>query len=113
MVCTQEPTCKSGSDLFVQLRSKELGEHEAKLQAWRVQTQEETQRHIQEREATLSDWSARLDARSRELDSQQKALQVLRHPPMIWQNKRALGQQDDAFKRFLRQKWCQKSTKCM
>ena len=59
-----------------QLRGKEVGEHEAKLQAWRLQTQEETRRHLQEREATLADWSAKLDARSRDLESEQKALQV-------------------------------------
>ena len=59
-----------------QLRGKEVGEHEAKLQAWRLQTQEETQRHLQEREATLAGWQAKLEARSRDLDSEQKALQV-------------------------------------
>ncbi len=66
----------------MQLRSRELGEHEAKLQAWKLQTQEETQRHIQEREATLSDWSSRLDARSRDLDSEQKSFQVCMQPWM-------------------------------
>jgi hypothetical protein len=59
-----------------QLRSKEVGEHEAKLQAWKKQTQEETQRHIQEREATLSEWSSRIEAKGRELDSDHKAYQV-------------------------------------
>jgi hypothetical protein len=60
----------------VQLRSKEVAEHEAKLQVWKQQTQEETQRHIQEREATLSDWASRIEAKSTEMDSEHKAFQV-------------------------------------
>ena len=74
---SQSPAaCILKARVHAQLRGKEVGEHEAKLQAWRLQTQEETQRHLQERETTLAGWQTKLDARSRDLDGEKKALQV-------------------------------------
>lgn len=66
----------------LQAHSSELKEHEGRLEAWKRDFMASAKQKIGEREAGLEDWSARLEARGRELEENARLSQVRRVPQM-------------------------------
>lgn len=60
----------------LQLRAKEVEEHEEQLESWKTKFKAEAVRQITERERTLTEWQTKLEARKAELETLQKSMEV-------------------------------------
>lgn len=66
----------SSSTFQVQERAVELEEHEESLEVWKRQFKAQALRQIGERERTLAEWQAKLDARDTELTAEKSVAEV-------------------------------------